>query len=184
MILLAYFLLFFIYSFIGFILETIFAFITRGVIENRKTMRFLPLCPVYGIGALMLDIILSPFINYPIICIVGGVIIGTVAEYLYGFLCRALFQVDLWNYSELKHNKSGLIALPFCVIWCVLSSVYIYTIKPHTDIIIYNFPFSIAVFLLTLFISDMIYTVFLLIKIRNGASIEILACPIINKTKG
>ncbi|MBQ2390634.1 MAG: hypothetical protein II306_02595, partial [Clostridia bacterium] len=35
----AYFLLFFIYSFIGFILETIFAFITRGVIENRKTMR-------------------------------------------------------------------------------------------------------------------------------------------------
>ena len=184
MILLAYFLLFFIYSFVGFILETIFAFITRGVIENRKTMRFLPLCPVYGIGALMLDVILSPFVDYPLICIIGGVIIGTVAEYLYGFLCRVLFNVDLWNYSELKHNKSGLIALPFCAIWCVLSSVYIYTIKPHTDIIIHNFPVSIAIFILILFAADTAYTVYLLSRIKNGADINILDCPVISKTNG
>ena len=45
---LAYFV---IYSFLGFIVETIFGILTKGVVESRKSCLFGPFCCIYGLGA-------------------------------------------------------------------------------------------------------------------------------------
>ena len=42
---------FLIYSFFGFLLEVVFARVTRAGKQDRKCMVLLPLCPVYGVGS-------------------------------------------------------------------------------------------------------------------------------------
>ena len=45
---------FIIFSIIGLIIETIFCYITTGVLESRKGLIWGPFCPVYGVGAVIL----------------------------------------------------------------------------------------------------------------------------------
>lgn len=55
---LAYFI---IYSVIGFIIETIFGLLTKGVVESRKSFLYGPFCGIYGIGAVVMIIGLQKF---------------------------------------------------------------------------------------------------------------------------
>lgn len=48
---LAYFI---IYSFIGFLIETIYAFVVYGVIESRQSFLYGPFCSIYGVGAVVM----------------------------------------------------------------------------------------------------------------------------------
>ena len=50
-----------IFSIIGLILETIFCYITTGVIESRKGLIWGPFCPVYGVGATILIVLLNRY---------------------------------------------------------------------------------------------------------------------------
>ena len=45
-----YFSCFFVYSFFGCGLETLFALVNLGELVHRKTLLLFPLCPVYGLG--------------------------------------------------------------------------------------------------------------------------------------
>ena len=44
--------LFWTYSFLGYLLEKAFAWLTRSPQQVRKCFLLLPLCPVYGLGVL------------------------------------------------------------------------------------------------------------------------------------
>ncbi len=55
---LAYFI---IYSVIGFIIETIFGLLTKGVLESRKSFLYGPFCGIYGIGAVVMIVGLQHF---------------------------------------------------------------------------------------------------------------------------
>ena len=45
---------FVLYSFVGFVLEVLFARVTGNPKRDRKCHLFLPLCPVYGLGAVLI----------------------------------------------------------------------------------------------------------------------------------
>ena len=176
MLFLFYFNLFFVYSFIGFIIETAFAYTVRGVIENRKTMRFLPLCPVYGIGALTLQVFIVDFAESVLLVLFFGVCAGTLVEYLYGLFCLKVFHVMLWDYRTEKHNLQGLICPRFAVFWCVLSVLYVYFFAPAMNAYLYNFsPFVTAV-LMILFTSDLVMTI---VMLKNKTFS--IYCPVIKE---
>ena len=50
----AWFWYFVLYSFLGFLVEVVFARITHNPKRDRKCLYFLPLCPVYGLGVLLM----------------------------------------------------------------------------------------------------------------------------------
>ena len=50
---------FIIFSIIGLLIETLFCYSTSGVIESRKGLLWGPFCPVYGVGAVILIILLN-----------------------------------------------------------------------------------------------------------------------------
>ena len=52
---LAYFI---IYSFFGYIIETIFGIATKGVWESRQSFLYGPFCAIYGLGACIMIIFL------------------------------------------------------------------------------------------------------------------------------
>lgn len=45
---------FIIFSVAGLIIETLFCYITTGNIESRKGLIYGPVCPIYGVGAVIL----------------------------------------------------------------------------------------------------------------------------------
>ena len=47
---------FIIYSVVGFIIETIFGILTKGVLESRKSFLYGPFCSIYGLGAVLMII--------------------------------------------------------------------------------------------------------------------------------
>lgn len=52
---------FIIYSVVGYLLETAFGIVTKGVIESRKSFLYGPFCAIYGVGAAIMIIFLQFF---------------------------------------------------------------------------------------------------------------------------
>lgn len=52
---------FIIYSVLGFFVETIYAIITKGMLESRQSFLYGPFCIVYGIAAIILIFTLSKY---------------------------------------------------------------------------------------------------------------------------
>ena len=74
---------FIIYSVLGFIVETIFGIITKGVIESRQSFLYGPFCGIYGIGAIIMIICLQPFKNKSSNKLFwGGFLVGSIVEYI------------------------------------------------------------------------------------------------------
>lgn len=53
---LAYFI---IYSVVGYIIETLYGMLTKGVIESRQSFLYGPFCSIYGLGACLMIICLQ-----------------------------------------------------------------------------------------------------------------------------
>ena len=49
---------FIIFSVLGLVIETSYCFVTTGVLESRKGLLYGPFCPIYGVGATVLIILL------------------------------------------------------------------------------------------------------------------------------
>ena len=56
-------------------------------------------------------------------CLIGGILIVTPLEYLFGVLFNQAYTI--WDYRNVPLNIDGQICLPFSLIWCLLSIVAI-----------------------------------------------------------
>ena len=117
------------YSFLGFLLEVAFARITRSPKQDRKCFLLLPLCPVYGLGALMIRG-LTLFGRHPLWVAAGGFLAATAAELLMGAFYRYVLGVEFWSYREVRWNFKGLVCLPFSLCWTVLALGTVYWLDP------------------------------------------------------
>lgn len=118
------------YSFIGFVLETIFGMFTKGVIESRQSFLFGPFCAIYGIGAILMITFLSNFKNNNAKLFFGSILIGTLAEYSMSYFCEHVFHFKWWDYSGMYLNLNGRTCLYFSVMWGILGIVLIKYLNP------------------------------------------------------
>ena len=126
MFLLWYFL---IYSFLGFLLEVVFARVTDHPKKDRKCFLLLPLCPVYGVGALLIHW-LAGLLDGPLWVMASGFLGATAAELAMGLFYRHVLGVNFWDYSGQPFNLRGLVCLRFALYWTGLALVLIYLIDP------------------------------------------------------
>ena len=118
------------YSFIGYLLETLFGLFSKGVIESRQSFLFGPFCAIYGIGAILMILTLSKLKNRPILLFLLGAVVGTIAEYGMSFICEKLFHFIWWDYSGYFLNINGRVCLYFSVMWGALAVVLIKYVNP------------------------------------------------------
>ena len=90
---------FFIYSFIGWLLETVYCFILFGQIHNRGFL-FGPFCMMYGFAAVALVLLfektkINHFTKF-LICF----ICFTIFEYLVSLVLEMIFGLRWWDYSN------------------------------------------------------------------------------------
>lgn len=128
--LLAYFI---IYSFLGFIVETIFGMLTKGVIESRQSCLFGPFCCIYGLGAMVMIPGLQKFKKSNWALFFAGAVEGSIVEYVMSWIGEIIFQIKWWDYSNMPFNINGRITLTFTVFWGLLALVLIRLINPYIE---------------------------------------------------
>lgn len=127
---------FIIYSIIGFIIETLFGLVTKGVLESRKSFLYGPLCGIYGLGAIIMIIALRRFNKNNYTLFVGGFIVGSIIEYSISLIGEELFQIKWWDYSNMPFNINGRICVSFSIFWGILAIYLMSHLNPKIDRII------------------------------------------------
>ncbi len=150
------------YSFCGFVLEVLFARVTHSTKRDRKCFLLLPLCPVYGLGALGILAAAELFGNRPLLMAVVGSGAATAAEYLMGLFYEKVLGVSFWDYSHLPINVGGKVCLPFSAAWAVLALGLVYLVHPRVASLLSAIPpvFFPAAVILTL--TDALISMYLL----------------------
>ena len=120
---------FILYSFLGFLLEVAFARIVDHPKKDRKCFLLLPLCPVYGVGAILIHW-LSGLLEGPLWVMAAGFLGAGAAELGMGLFYRFGLGVDFWDYSDQPFNLYGLVCLRFCLYWTALALLVVYLIDP------------------------------------------------------
>ena len=127
--LIEYLCLFFVYGFLGWCAEVIFAAVNQGRFVNRGFL-FGPICPIYGLGMLAVIAALEPLKDNIPVLYFGSVAITTRLELLVGILAEKLFHQRLWDYTDEHFNFKGYICLKFSLMWGVGAMMIVCIIHP------------------------------------------------------
>lgn len=162
--LLTYFL---IYSFLGWIMESIFRSIIEKKVINTGFLKG-PICPIYGFGALIMVAVLNGLSNNIVQLFISSVIILTLWEYIVGVLLEKIFHTKYWDYSDHKINFQGRICLSNSIYWGILGVVFVKYIHPFMQKIIENTNIDMLHFIVAIvsfvFLVDVITSV---VKVKN-----------------
>lgn len=153
---------FLLYSCMGWVLETTYCSLT----ERRFVVRgFLygPVCPIYGVGVLMMLCWFAPFTGSPPVFYLMATLCMSAWEYFVGWFLEATTHIKYWDYSMFPLNLHGRICLWVCLIWGLLAYVMIFWIHPYVSAQVLMIPLPArrwaAVGLFTLFVADAAFTI-------------------------
>ena len=153
---------FLLYSLLGFIMESTLYKIK--LVNKHSGIFYGPVTAVYGVGIISI-VLLNKYFFKKIKCnkilkllieFITLTIILSIIEYLGGNILNYLFDIDMWDYSNIKPNFGKYICLQNSIIWGILGAAYIHIFKPFTDKIINQITNKETYLFLTLFIIDTI----------------------------
>lgn len=121
---------FFFYSFCGFLFEITFARLIRHPKRDRKCHLILPVCPVYGIGALGI-LLLPPAVKAShLLLYLAGAGAATLAEWGLSLFYEKAAHAAFWSYHALPFNFQGRVCLLFSLFWGFLALPLVYVVQP------------------------------------------------------
>ncbi len=157
-----YFSCFFVYSFFGCGLETVYALITSGELMSRKVSLLFPLCPVYGLGAIAIILATRKVKGKILPVFFIGMVAATTVEFIMDVVYRDVLGVPIWNYSNQPFNLQGRICLPFALAWGLLAVGLVKYLHPKVHGIVRNVPGKVNVPLSIITAVDLVITCALL----------------------
>lgn len=107
---------FYIYSFFGWIFESVYVSLRKKRWVNRGFLLG-PFLPIYGGGAVMMLFVSEPFKSNLILTYFAGAVGATLLELVTGMVMESIFKVRYWDYSDRKYNYKGYICLESAVLW-------------------------------------------------------------------
>ncbi|MCM1524399.1 MAG: putative ABC transporter permease [Ruminococcus sp.] len=121
------FLIFCFWSFVGWCIEVVDMTFETGEYQNRGFLN-MPLCPIYGVGVLMIVIFFRPISDTYVLLFIASTIVCTSFEFFMGWGMEKLFHARWWDYSHMRFNYKGYICLRnslFFGFGCVIMMKYI-----------------------------------------------------------
>ena len=165
-----YFLLFTIYSFIGWLLELAFSYIQLKKVVNRGFL-IGPYCPIYGAGCLLLIILLSDYADNILVLFSLSIIVCSLLEYFTSLIMEKIFNLRWWDYSNMKFNINGRICLETMVPFGVIGVLVVKYFNPWLlSIINLVHPQTITIvviILMSLFIIDVLVSCNVVFNLKN-----------------
>ena len=123
------FLLFFTYAVFGWCMEVtcklfqFHRFINRGFLIG-------PYCPIYGVGAVAISLLLSRYVSDPPVLFCMSMMICSILEYFTSWAMEKLFHARWWDYSQRRFNLNGRICLNTMVPFGLLGMLLMYAVNP------------------------------------------------------
>ncbi len=124
-----YFLLFMVYSIIGWCIEVLGKLIQCKRFINRGFL-IGPYCPIYGYGSLLITLLLKKYTEDPITLFIMCILICGVLEYLTSYSMEKLFKARWWDYSQNKFNINGRVCLETLIPFGILGVFIMYVSNP------------------------------------------------------
>lgn len=134
---------FIVYSILGYVIETLYGLLTKGVIESRQSMLYGPFCCIYGLGAICLLCIPKSAKKNNWTLFIAGFIIGSVVEYIVSWVGEVIFNIKWWDYSNFPLNINGRVCVYFSIFWGILTICLNKVINPTVDKVLGKVPIKI-----------------------------------------
>lgn len=131
---------FFLYSVWGFLLEVAFARLVRSRKQDRKCHLLLPVCPVYGVGALGILLLPRWVKGSPILLYLAGALLATLAEWSLSLFYEKAAGAAFWDYRALPLNLDGRVCLLFSLTWGLLALPLVYLVQPWAQDLVEGLP--------------------------------------------
>lgn len=131
--------MFFLYSFLGWCMEVVYAAAGRKQFVNRGFLNGI-LCPVYGFAMVFMLIFMDSLRDRWFYLFLGCMIVGTVIELMTGLMLEKVFHLRLWDYSGKKFQAGGYICLWNSAIWGLLGILVLKFLSPLVVVIIRKIP--------------------------------------------
>lgn len=124
-----YFLLFIIYSCMGWLLEVACKLRDTKKIINRGFL-IGPYCPIYGFGAVAITLLLYRYSYDPLVLFIMTIFTCGALEYGTSYVMEKLFKARWWDYSKRKFNLDGRICLGTIIPFGVFGLILTYITNP------------------------------------------------------
>lgn len=144
-------------SILGYCVEMLWCYIRNGHFESRKGLIYGPISPVYGIGGIVLTLLLQKFINYDgLIIFFVSAIIGGAFEYVCSWVQEKTFGSVSWEYSSKALSIHGRTSVEYSIFWGILGVFFLKDVYPFFNWFIGHFSNR------TIIITSLIFLIFLI----------------------
>ena len=172
-------LLFFFYSFIGWLVEVL-----EGIINNRGFINrgFLvgPICPIYGISCISMFLLLNRYENDYVILFILGMVICTLIEYITSLILEKIFNTRWWDYSDHKINLNGRVCLETMILFGISGILLMKGFKPFTNYILGIIPSNIklivSIVLTVILLIDLFFSIKVINFLKSNNLIKVTDC--------
>lgn len=131
------------YSFLGWVVESIYMSICHKKLINRGFAKS-PMCPIYGVGALTVYILLQPYSSNPFRMFFLGMILATALELFTAWLMNRIFGEIWWDYNDKPFNYKGVICLESSIAWGMYTLGLFYFLHNLVSAAIEKVPLSLG----------------------------------------
>lgn len=159
--------LFIVYSFFGWILETVAAAFKKRQFANRGLVNG-PFCIIYGLTADLLLVFTAELSVFWIF--VGSMVLATLTEWVGGHLIEKQYHERWWDYSDVKFNLDGYICAPVSVFWGLLGVLAIKFGNPLLLSLLHLMPVFIGRLLILTFLGVIALDIITSLIILSGRS--------------
>lgn len=135
-----YILYFIFYSALGGIAETLYRLATEHQLYGVHGFLHLPILPIYGVGALMIIVLLSPRIKHPAALFVLAALLASIVEFVAHWLIEVIFGVWIWGYENNSFNLFGRVSLISSIAFGFAALLIVYLIHPRLVAITKRLP--------------------------------------------
>lgn len=164
------FLLFFLYSVIGYIIEIICVSLIEKKLVLSRGFLIGPYLPIYGVGAIIMTCFLAKYQNDVLALFIMSTVWCSILEYVTSFIMEKLFKLRWWDYSEKKFNINGRICLENGILFGLGGVLIVEFINPILKNILFHVPsvitMTIGIVLSVIFIIDLIISTYIMFRLK------------------
>lgn len=165
-----WFILFMLYSFIGYIAEIInVSIIEKKVVLNRGFL-IGPYLPIYGVGCMIMILFLGRYEDDLVALFVMGAFYCSVLEYFTSLIMEKIFKLRWWDYSDNKFNINGRICLKNALLFGMGGIGVVKVLHPFFSWLVYLPPSSVticvAIILFIIFLADIVESCYITARLK------------------
>lgn len=152
-----------------FVLAAVFGWLWEGFLYLFKDDTYVnrgfltgPWLPIYGTGAVMLEILFHKWRDRPVLIFVSSMLLCTTLEYLSGWYLELTWGVKWWDYSDMPWNLHGRICVLSSALFGLGGMLLVWVISPLFYSLYRRVPvrvrIGLGVLILCLFAADAAYS--------------------------